>query len=117
LAVICGIAGVFIATLFFVTDGVPSNIVDFNPVAFRAKADTEFFYSLGSQLKYSDQIDPQAPTLMRGQIENFLVSPDNKKIAVVANGQLVVVGTKSIFRQVTAVDSIYSSGCVLFNAQ
>jgi hypothetical protein len=57
-------------------------------------------------LKYSDRIDPQAPTLMHAHINNFLVSPDNKKIAVVANGQLAVV-TESIVRQVTAVDSIY----------
>lgn len=93
--------------LFFTPSGVPSNIVDFRPASFPATADTEFFYSIGNELKYSDQIDPQAPTLMRGQIKNFLVSPDNKKIAVVTNGHLVVVGTKSILRQITAVDSIY----------
>lgn len=110
LAVIGGVIVIGVCAvlaLFFVTDGPRSNIIDFVPVAFPAKADTEFFYSLVTQLKYSDQIDPQASTLMRGQIMNFLVSPDNKRIAVVANGQLVVVGAQSIFRQVAAVDSIY----------
>jgi len=108
------IAGVFVAItlsealkLFFATGNVPSNIVEFDPVAFRARADTEFFYSLGNELKYSDQIDPQAPALMRGEIRDFLVSPDNKKIAVVANGKLVVAGAKSTLRQVTSVNSIY----------
>jgi hypothetical protein len=91
----------------FAANDVPSNIVGFAPVPFQAKADAKFFYSIGSDLKYSDQIDPQAPTLMRGRIKNFLISPDNEKIAVVANGQLIVVGTESILRQVTAVDSIY----------
>jgi hypothetical protein len=91
----------------FTPSGVPSNIVDFRPASFQATADREFFYSISNELKYSDQIDPQAPTLMRGHIKNFLVSPDNKKIAAVTNGQLVLVGTKSILRQITAVDSIY----------
>jgi hypothetical protein len=100
--------GLYVALwLFFSANGVPSNIVDFRPASFQAKADTKFFYSIGNELKYSDQIDPEAPTVMRGQIKNFLVSPDNKKIALVTNGQLVVVGTPSILRQVTAVDSIY----------
>jgi hypothetical protein len=93
--------------LTFTPSGVPSNIVDFRPASFPATADIAFFYSIGNELKYSDQIDPNAPTIMRGQIKNFLVSPDNKKIAVVTNGQLVVVGIKSILRQITAVDSIY----------
>jgi hypothetical protein len=92
---------------FFAANDVPSNIVGFAPALFQARADAKFFYSIGGDLKYSDQIDPQAPTLIRGQIKIFLVSPDNRKIAVVANGQLIVVGTESILRQVTAVDSIY----------
>src|SRR5579862_7479775 len=95
LAVIGGVIFIGVcaaSTLFFTADSPRSNIIDFYPVAFAAKADTEFFYPLGAELKYSDQIDPQARTLMRGQISNFLVSPDNKKIAVVANGQLLVIG-------------------------
>jgi hypothetical protein len=113
LAVIAGVV-IFIPVFLYVAlwlsfgwNDVPSNIVDFGPVSFQAKADTKFFYSIGNELKYSDQIDARAPTLMRGQIKNFLVSPDNKKIAVVTNGQLVVVGTESILRHVIAVDSIY----------
>lgn len=86
---------------------VPSEIVDFRPEEFPARADTPFFYSIGDDLKYSDRVDVQALTLLHGHISNFLVSPDNKKIAVVADGQLVVVGTKSVLRRVTAVDSIF----------
>jgi hypothetical protein len=85
----------------------PSNIVAFRPTSFVANADSKFFYSTGNELKYSDQIDPQAPTLLRGRIKNFLVSPDGTKIAAVANGELVIVGTESLLRHVTAVDSIY----------
>src|SRR5579864_1373381 len=70
---------------------VPSRIADFHPSIFQAKADALFFYSIGSELKYSDTIDPKSSTLMRGEIQNFLVSPDNKRIAVVSNGVLMVV--------------------------
>ncbi|MFZ0286787.1 MAG: hypothetical protein WAL32_16290 [Terriglobales bacterium] len=93
--------------VFFAATAVPSNIVDFSPTSFQAKADTKFFYSIGDVLKYSDQIDTQAPTLLRGKIWNFLVSPDNKKIAVVTNGQMVVV-MESMVRKVVPVDSIYT---------
>lgn len=87
-------------------NSVPSRIADFRPTFFEAKADTRFFYSVGNELKYSDQIDPKAPTLFRGDVENFLVSPDNKKIAFVENHQLVVVDADSEFWRITAVDSI-----------
>lgn len=93
--------------LFFFSSNVPSKIADFRPTSFEAKADAKFFYSIGEELKYSDQIDTQAPTLFRGRIKDFLVSPDSKKIAVVANGKLVVVGTESVLGEVTSVDSIY----------
>ncbi|MGA7381251.1 MAG: hypothetical protein WBX03_10395 [Terriglobales bacterium] len=93
--------------LFFAASAVPSNIVDFSPTSFQTIADTKFFYSISNELKYSDQIDSQVPTLMRGKVWNFLVSPDNKMIAVVANGQLAVV-SESLVRQITPVDSIYT---------
>jgi hypothetical protein len=47
-------------------NSVPSRIADFRPTFFEAKADSRFFYSVGNELKYSDQIDPKAPTLFRG---------------------------------------------------
>jgi hypothetical protein len=91
----------------YATD-VPSKIVDFHPSDFEAKADAYFFYSIGDELKYFDEVNSQAPTLMRGQIAHFLVSPDNAKIAVVANGLLTVVAREEpIIRKVTSVDSIY----------
>jgi len=99
----------FVILWLFLTAGdVPSNIVDFHPTNFQAKTDANFFYSIGNELKYSDQIDSQAPTLLKGQIKNFLVSPDNKMIAVVADGQLQIVDTEQpTIRRVTPVDSIY----------
>jgi len=48
-----------------------SSIVDFSPASFEAKATAKFFYSIDNELKYSDQIDPHAPTLTRGPITNF----------------------------------------------
>lgn len=85
----------------------PSNIVDFSPSHFEARAESKFFYSIRGELKYADEIDPQSPTLLRGEIKNFLVSPDSEKIAVVANGKLFVVGVDYPAREITTVDSIY----------
>jgi hypothetical protein len=109
------VAGVFVFTaiglfatleLFF-DSRIPSEIVDFKPTVFRAKADGECFYSIGDQLKRSNEIDPQAPTLVRGRIMNFVVAPDNQKIAVVVDGRLVIVGTQSVLRRIEPVGSIY----------
>jgi hypothetical protein len=100
------VASLFALWRLFTWNETPSNIVDFAPTTFQAKAESKFFYSIGDELKYSDQIAPESPTLMRGRINRFLVSPDNQKIAVVANGRLAIVGTDSILREVTAVDSI-----------
>ena len=38
-----------------------STILDFHPTTFEAKANSKFFYSIGQDLKYSDQIDPHPP--------------------------------------------------------
>jgi hypothetical protein len=85
-----------------------SKIVDFHPASFRAKADTALFYSIGEELKHSDELEPQSPTLLKGQIKNFLVSPDGSMIAVVANGRLsIVVAENAVAREVAPVDSIY----------
>jgi hypothetical protein len=86
----------------------PSKIADFNPAVFTAIATAPFFYSIGDELKHSDEIDPKAQTLLRGHIEDFLVSPDGARIAVVANGFLTVVSWQgSTVQQVVPVDSIY----------
>jgi hypothetical protein len=87
---------------------VQSKIVDFHPTNFEAKADTPFFYSIGDELKHSDELEPQAMTLLKGQIENFLVSPDGSMIAVVANGRLSIVTAENpAVREVAPVESIY----------
>src|SRR5258708_23664399 len=88
---------------------VPYKIVDFHPSSyFQAKADSYFFYSIGDALKYSDELASPRPTLLHGQIENFLFSPDNTKIAVIANGLLeVVTRDEPVTRNVASVDSIY----------
>jgi hypothetical protein len=94
--------------LFATATYVPSNIVDFRPSTFQAKADAGFFYSIGEDLKYSDQIDLESPTLIHGQIKNFLVSPDTRHIAVVTNGRWMLVGRdKSDVHEVAVADSIY----------
>lgn len=87
---------------------IPSNIVDFHPTDFQARADALFFYSIGDELKNSDELNPHAPTLLRGRVKNFLVSPDSTMIAVAANGMLTVVGRQDhVVRQVIPVASIY----------
>lgn len=88
----------------------PSSIVDFRPTTFDAKADKAFFYSIANELKHSDEINPRSPTLLRGEIRDFLVSPDDNKIAVVADRRLaiVMVGQDGpTVREVVPVDSIY----------
>ena len=87
---------------------VSSDIVDFHPTTFQAWANANFFYSLGDALKYSDEITVGAPTLLTSRIENYLVSPDSRKIAVVTNGKLFIVDRDAfVVRQVVNVDSIY----------
>jgi hypothetical protein len=94
--------------MFFGATDTPSKIVDLHLTSFQAKANAHFFYSIGDELKNSDELSPQARTLLRGKIKNFLVSPDSTKIAVVASGRLTVVGLENpILRDVARVDSIY----------
>jgi hypothetical protein len=94
-------------SFMFTSKNVPSNIIDFAPSPFTAKADTNFFYSIGDELKFSDHIEHQSPTLARGRIKNFLVSPNGKEIAIVVDGKLMVVGPDLDLGQVTTVDTIY----------
>jgi hypothetical protein len=86
-----------------------STIINFSPTSFEAKASTKFFYSIDGELKYSDQIDPHSPTLTRGPISNFLVSPDGNKIAVVIGKGLLIVGADAVLGEVGDVASIYRS--------
>ena len=98
----------WVAYIWFHIPHNPSNILDFQPTTFEAKADARFFYSIGKELKNSDYLNSNAPTLLRGEIRNFLVSPDGAEIAVVANGVLTVVGRDgTLVREVAHVDSIY----------
>jgi hypothetical protein len=93
----------------FESSGPASNIIDFSPTSFPVKADAKFFYAIDKELKYSDHIDPQAPTLLRGSIKSFLVSPDANRIAVVVNGRLLIVGANAVLGEVANVDTIYRS--------
>ncbi len=87
-----------------------SEIVDFHPTSFEAKGDSNFFFSIGRDLKYSNRIDPSSPTLISGRLGNFLVSPDGSAIAIVVDRQLVVAKPDSSFiGKVATVDSIYRS--------
>ena len=87
----------------------PSEIVSFKPSQFSAKAERPFFYSIGGDLKYSDELTRQAPTLIHGRIDNFLVSPDNRRIAVVLGNGLFIVAPaeQPPVRKVVEVNSIY----------
>jgi len=85
----------------------PSTIANFHPVEFQATANEDFFYSIGDELKNSNRLDPNAPTLLHGHIRNFQVAPDHQRIAVVANGVLAIVDRHGKVRPITPVDSIY----------
>src|ERR1700746_1421885 len=94
------------ASGLFESKSSTSMIVDFSPASFVAKTATKFFYSIDNELKCSDQIDPHAPTLTRGPVTNFLVSPDGNKIAVVIRKKLLILGADSVVGEVAEVDSI-----------
>ena len=81
--------------------GPKSMIVGFSPSVFEAKASTRFFYSINDDLKNADRIDPLARALVQGPFRDFLVSPDGNKIAIVAQGRLLIVGTESVLAEVT----------------
>jgi hypothetical protein len=107
--IILGFVGLAVFLRFLFGPEIPSNIVDFHPTQFHAQADASFFFSIGEKLKYSNEIDPRAVTLFRGQVDDFLVSPDRKKIAVVAKGTLLIVSADgSGVRQVVKCNSIYT---------
>ena len=55
-------------SLFFFASNVPSKIADFRPTSFEAKANSKFFYSIGNELKYSDQIDPKAQEYFQARV-------------------------------------------------
>jgi hypothetical protein len=94
--------------LLLVPRETPSNIVEFHPTQFSGKAEAPFFYSVGDDLKNSNTIDQNALTLLHGHIKNFLVSPDGAKIAVVANGSLMVLGrSPGTVQKIASADSIY----------
>src|SRR5277367_1780136 len=94
IAVLCFtlIVAVLLFALFLFVSGktVNSNILDFHPTSFAARADAKFFYSIADELKFGDEITVQSPTLTRGRITNFLVAPDTTMIAVVVNGALLI---------------------------
>ena len=96
--------GIFL--LFLRLSFYPSKIADFYPTEFQAKSSAQFFYSVGDELKFSNQLDPGAPTLLRAPIRFFLVSPDSQKIAVSSGSDLLVVDRNGpAIRQVAAVYS------------
>jgi hypothetical protein len=106
--IILGFVGLAVLLRFLFGPEVPSNIVDFHPTQFHAQTDAAFFFSVGEELKYSNVINPRVVTLLRGNINNFLVSPDGEKIAVIVKGMLLIVNADgSGVRQVVNVDSIY----------
>lgn len=87
---------------------VPSNIANFQPKDFQAKAVGEFFYSVGDELKFGDEISPGSPTLIHGRVGYFVVSPDKGRIAAVIGNKLVVVNrTPLLVREVAEIDSIF----------
>lgn len=87
----------------------PLSILDFHPAVFDARAAAPFFYSIGNELKYSDSIDPNAPTLFLGELWNFQVSPDGMRIACISDHRLMVIDNKGKTQVIGVVDSISRS--------
>jgi hypothetical protein len=106
-ALVCTVVPIA-AWIYFSTKFPTSKILDFNPTSFSAKADSRFFYSIDTELKSSDSIDSKAPTLFKGRINAFLVSPDNTKIAFVSDqSSLMIIDRDGSVQKVTPVASIF----------
>lgn len=56
---------------------------------------------------YSSRIDTAVPAFVRCHIDDYLVAPNRKMIAIVSNRMLMVVGNDLQVRRVVPVDSIY----------
>lgn len=105
-----GLLFLYVVFAFFYAQytAYPSDIVAFNPKTFSAVAEAKFFYSIGGELRYANQLTSNSPALLHEKIQQYLVSPDGNKIAVVVGGQLKVISADdSAIRVVTPVDSIY----------
>lgn len=107
---ILSVPAILLATLliYWTAAFYPSKIVAFHPQQFPAETGAPFFYSIGNQLKNGTWIDPVSRTLVWGTVSNFLVSPDQSRIAIVANEHLLVVNRDgTLWRDITPVDTIY----------
>lgn len=60
--------------------GKHSEILDFSPTSFAAKADVPFFYSIGNELKYSDEIGQMRAPCCRERSKNFSSRPTIEKL-------------------------------------
>ena len=108
LIVIALLAAVVFGFAWWFTRGQKNSVlVDFHPASFAVKASHPFFYSFGDELKYSDNFDPSSPTLYKGAITDFLVSPDGDKIAAVTKGELLIISQAGGTFHVASVNSIY----------
>jgi hypothetical protein len=81
-------------------------IMNFSPTTFGAKSSSPFFYAIGEEVKYSNSIDPNSPTIFRGKIWNFQVSPDGKRMAFVSDHRLMVVDQLGKAEVIGSVDSV-----------
>lgn len=72
---------------------VCAQIVSFRPTTFIEEPSAPFFYSIGGKVRFGRAIDETAPTHFdatssNGIISAILVSPDEKKAAIVSGGNL-----------------------------
>jgi len=63
-------------------------IVDYKPSAFTEQPTSPFFFRIGDKLKFGSVISEDAPSLFEGKFSYVHVSPDQKKAAIVGEGNL-----------------------------
>lgn len=84
------------AVILFPLDTVarqPFGIIDYSPSSYVELADEPFFYSTGKTLRYGRTINDSSPVVFKGSffggdLADAYIAPDNKKAAVVSNGNL-----------------------------
>lgn len=92
-------------------DTTPSTIVGYAPTEFSETAATPFFYSIGSELRFGGHITSQGGVLFKGPLRSVIPSPDAKKVLVVSESVLWIVGSDgSAPIRITEVDESLEMG-------
>ena len=102
-------------TFFFLTIGwaqlnsYSPEVVNFSPQEFNIRSDSDFFYSIGGELKYGRKLSSSDQTIINIKERNnyVYIAPNNKLAAVVIDNKLWVVSSDGKVNE-SAVNTFHS---------